>query len=330
MGGDTGSGRSSSSMLAVTLGGIFIVSALIGVISTGVDAKLDELRKGRSFVLESDHTLILGWSDDDLHDHRRARDRQREREEPVVVVLADHDKVEMEDAIRAKVGDTGGTRMVCRTRQPDRPRRPRDRQPAARRARSSSSSPEDDEPDAEVIKTLLAITQHPSRATASRTTSSPRSRTPRTSRRPGSCGGDEAVLIDKRRADRAAHRPDLRASRALSVVYTELLDFGGDEIYFRQDPSLAGKTFGDALLAFEDCSVIGIRHGRRRSRLNPPMDTPIGPGDQLIAIAEDDETIEREAASPARPTRPHRRARPRADGGRADAPARLERRARRP
>src|SRR5687767_10971264 len=44
-------------MLAVTLAGIFVVSALIGVLSAGVDSKLEELRKGRSRVLENDHTI---------------------------------------------------------------------------------------------------------------------------------------------------------------------------------------------------------------------------------------------------------------------------------
>ena len=35
-------------MLMVTLGGIFVVSALIGVLTSGIEGKLDELRKGRS------------------------------------------------------------------------------------------------------------------------------------------------------------------------------------------------------------------------------------------------------------------------------------------
>src|SRR3954452_23012891 len=61
MGGDTGWGFRLV-MLAVTLGGIFIVSALIGVLSTGIDNKIDELRKGRSRVIERDHTIILNWS----------------------------------------------------------------------------------------------------------------------------------------------------------------------------------------------------------------------------------------------------------------------------
>ena len=50
-------------MLVLTIAGLFIVSALIGVIATGIDAKLADLRRGRSTVLEKDHTVILGWSD---------------------------------------------------------------------------------------------------------------------------------------------------------------------------------------------------------------------------------------------------------------------------
>ncbi|HOT77987.1 MAG TPA: hypothetical protein PK467_19525, partial [Candidatus Wallbacteria bacterium] len=49
-------------MFAVTLGGIFIVSTLIGLLSAGIEAKVDELRKGKSLVIENNHTLILGWS----------------------------------------------------------------------------------------------------------------------------------------------------------------------------------------------------------------------------------------------------------------------------
>ena len=49
-------------MFLVTLGGIFIVATLISTISSGIESKLEELRKGRSLVCEENHTLILGWS----------------------------------------------------------------------------------------------------------------------------------------------------------------------------------------------------------------------------------------------------------------------------
>ena len=49
----TPAGPSAVVMLLVTLAGIFVVSALIGVLSSGMESKLDELRKGRSRVLET-------------------------------------------------------------------------------------------------------------------------------------------------------------------------------------------------------------------------------------------------------------------------------------
>ena len=49
-------------MLIATLGGMVLISILIGVLNSGIAKQLDELRKGRSLVIENDHTVILGWS----------------------------------------------------------------------------------------------------------------------------------------------------------------------------------------------------------------------------------------------------------------------------
>ena len=76
MGGDQGGFFFLLMMLIVTFGGIFVVSALIGIINNGLEDKLDELRKGRSAVLENDHTLILGWNTADIYHHLRTRSCQ--------------------------------------------------------------------------------------------------------------------------------------------------------------------------------------------------------------------------------------------------------------
>src|SRR5215467_9490535 len=49
-------------MLGVTIGGIFVVSALIGVLNQGFGRSLERLRRGRSVVVESNHTVVLGWT----------------------------------------------------------------------------------------------------------------------------------------------------------------------------------------------------------------------------------------------------------------------------
>ena len=63
MGGDDGSRGYLLLMFLVTLGGIFIVSALISVLTTGLDARIAVLSKGRSRIIERNHTVLLGWSE---------------------------------------------------------------------------------------------------------------------------------------------------------------------------------------------------------------------------------------------------------------------------
>ena len=279
------------SMLGVTIGGIFIVSSLIGVIATAFDAAITELRKGRSFVVERDHTLILGWSEAIYTIISELTIANENEKNPVVVVMADRDKVEMEDAIRMKVGDTGRTRVVCRSGSPIDLSDLEIVNPRAARSIIVLSGSEA-EPDADVIKTVLALTQNPNRrvepyhivAEIQDQSNIEAARI---------VGGEETTLLDK---SQTIARLLVQASRqsGISVVYTDLFDFSGDEIYFRRDPALAGKTYGDALLAYEHCSVIGLR-SNGSARLNPPVDTPIGAGDDLIAVAADDSALEQAA-----------------------------------
>ena len=65
-------------MLVVTLTGILVTSILIGLLVTGLEGRLEELRKGRSPVIESGHTGDPRLVPADLHHHLRARRGQRE------------------------------------------------------------------------------------------------------------------------------------------------------------------------------------------------------------------------------------------------------------
>src|SRR5688572_8218155 len=109
MGGDSG-WVFRGVMFLVTVGGIFIVSTFIGVLSNGLSDKLEELRKGRSQVIERDHTIILGWSPKIFTIVEQLVTANESRKKPVIVVLAPKDKVEMEDAIRERIPSTGRTK----------------------------------------------------------------------------------------------------------------------------------------------------------------------------------------------------------------------------
>ena len=48
-------------MLVITIVGVLIAATLVGIIASAFDVKVAGLRKGRSAVLETGHTVILGW-----------------------------------------------------------------------------------------------------------------------------------------------------------------------------------------------------------------------------------------------------------------------------
>jgi hypothetical protein len=125
MGSDTGRPEFLAAMLAVTLVGIFVLSALIGIINTGIQGRLSELRKGRSRVIESGHIVILGWSQQVFTILSELVAANANRPRSTIVVLADRDKVEMEDQIRTRLPDRGGDEDRVSFRQPGRRRRDR-------------------------------------------------------------------------------------------------------------------------------------------------------------------------------------------------------------
>jgi len=84
----------------------------------------------------------------------------------------------------------------------------------------------------------------------------------------------------------------------LSIVYTELMNFGGDEIYFKQEPELSGKTYGEALLVFENSTLMGVRKADGTIAMSPAVDTRIESSDQVFVIAEDDDKIKLSASRP--------------------------------
>ncbi|MEI9888897.1 MAG: hypothetical protein WDN08_20820 [Rhizomicrobium sp.] len=161
MGGDTGWGFRIV-MLFVTLTGIFVVSTLIGVISSGVDGKLEELRKGRSRVLESDHTVILNWSPSIFDIVSELVVANQSRSKGRIVIMADKDKVEMEDEIADKVPELKNTRVICRTGDPTDLYDLSLTNPQGSRS-LIVLSPDSDTADSQVVKTILALVNDPRR-----------------------------------------------------------------------------------------------------------------------------------------------------------------------
>jgi voltage-gated potassium channel Kch len=277
-------------MLAVTLTGVSIVAVLIGAITTGLQARLDQLRKGRSLVLETDHTIIFNWSESIFEILSQLAIANESRTRPRIVIMATRDKVEMEAEIASKAPDLKNTKVICRTGDPTDLLDIAIVNPAECRS-IIILSPETAHPDSSVIKTILALVSDPYRRKesyriAAEIRDSSNAEVARV------VGGEEVQLV---LADDLIARIMVQSTRqpGLSSVYSELLDFEGCEIYAVRQPELVGSSFAEALLSYEKSALIGITGPDGKATLNPPMDMIVERDSRLILIAEDDDSTGR-------------------------------------
>lgn len=276
-------------MLVVTIFGIVVMSTLIGLISSGIMDKLEQLRKGRSKVVDENHVLILGWSNKVYTIVSELVIANENQHKPKIVILADKDKVEMEDKLRDNVPDTKNTTIICRTGDPIDLHDLEIGNPGASKSIIILDK-ENEDSDSQIIKTILAIVSSPARRkTPYHITAEIKS--VRNYEVAKMVGKDEVELI---LSDEFVSKVMVQTSlqSGLSVVYTELMDFGGDEIYFVEEPTLVGKTFREAIFSYEDSAIIGLQEkSSGQIQINPPMAKVIQPGDCLIGITEDDDTL---------------------------------------
>ena len=272
--------------LIVTLAGILVVTSLIGLIASSIDQRIASLGKGRSPVLETNHVLVLGWSSRLFAILSELVEANANQRRASIVVLADQPKGDMEDAVRSRIGGAGRTRIVCRTGDPASPEDLDLVNVAGARAIVVLAG-DGATGDAGAVRATLAVLSqdgHGRRPVIVEMSDE------RNARALSAAAGDRVLTVE---ADDVIAKVTAQAcyQAGLGVVYRELLDFAGDEIYFADAPQLAGHTFGDALLAYETSAVIGRAAADGTIALAPPMTTPFGPGDQVIAISADDDTV---------------------------------------
>jgi voltage-gated potassium channel Kch len=276
-------------LMLATIVGIFIFSILIATISAAIDGIIENLRKGKSNVLESNHTLILGWSDKIFTIISELVIANENQHKPSIVILADRDKMEMDDEIKAKVDDFKNTRVVIRSGSPLDSSAVNVVNPNEARSIIVLSPEDVANPDTHVIKSVLALTNGKNRK-----------------KEPYHIVAEIKDMVNLEAAELVGNNETIYVfssdlisritaqtcrQSGLSVVYSDLLQFDGDELYFSNEPKMYGKTFKEAIFAYETSSIIGIFTQHEKVLINPPMDTIIQQGDQLIALSEDDDTI---------------------------------------
>ena len=215
-------------------------------------------------MLESDHTIILNWSPSIFDIISELVIANESRTRPRIVIMADRDKVEMEDEIAAKVPDLRNTRIICRSGDPtdlyDLAHRqpadlPLDHRPLARGRRPRLAGDQDDpgagqrsRPAAEPYRIAAEI------------------RDAQECRVARVVGGNEVQLV---LADDLIARivvQSIAPAGAQRGLYRAARFRRQRDLHRPSSRTLVGKTFGEALMAYETSDADrALRRRRQRS-----------------------------------------------------------------
>ena len=259
--------------------GILFTSLLIGIISSAIEERLDQLKKGTSRVLEKDHYVILGYEEGRLTLIRQlvlaADGRPR-----CILVTGSMDKDRMEEGIRAGLEIPRNIRLICRSLDAASPA---DLEKCAIPvSRSVILSPSD---DLTTARTLLAVTgllrQYPE--------SGVRICAILAGRRymlPGTVTKGHAVSLFQTREVLARLMAHSCTQSGLAGTFEEIFSFEGMEFYVEDLPALTGLSFGEVSACLDQASPLGICRRAGEMVLAPGPDYVLEEGDRLIVFEE--------------------------------------------
>lgn len=284
--------------------GVILLSMLIAFITTSLDERLRQLRKGRSTVIETGHTLILGWNDRVPEILRELVIANESEPDACVVILADREKEAMDDELSIRLVERKNTRVVTRSGNPSLPNNLALASMATSKSAivlahcpDSAGADEKAASDARVIKTILALMA--SRPEGVKLNIVAEIFSDRNRQIVREISADEIHTIDTRDI-LAKMLVQTSRSIGLSVVYNEVLSFDGCELYFYA-ADWKDIEFGPLQFHFPDGVPIGIRRQNGQLLINPAGDTRVQTGDDILILADDNSTIDFRPAPVARP-----------------------------
>lgn len=272
--------------LLVTVFGILVAGTLIGLVATGIEQRVSELRRGRSTVVESGHIVILGASSRLPVVIEQLALANRRRRRNVIVVLAKREPDTLWDDVRAYADSLYSTHLVFRWGDPTRASDLAIVNVQEARAVIVLSHDETDA-DAGAVTAVLAtgavlggfdrmpiVVDMDDPETAESLARA--------------CGGAVHPLIARQAIARimafALRQP------GLSGVVGELLGFRGCDIYLREVGDISGLPFGETVFRYLNARPIGRMRVDGSVEINPDPTTRLDHDDRLIFIAEDERT----------------------------------------
>lgn len=277
--------------------GLVLFSSLVAFITQEFESKLQSLRKGKSPVVEENHTLILGFKNRIVDIIKELVVANESEAYASIVILSSENKEDMDDFLRTNIGDLKTTRLVTRngsvTSINDLKKVGINYAKSViilNDAETLDSEESKAVSDARAVKSILAVlaaTEEQKLPPIVVEIHSEQHRRLAENLAP-------AEISTLKEADILA-RILVQTSRSigLAVVYLNLVGFQGNEFYFYSRPEgWHSLTFGELPFHFLNGMPIGVRCTDGSLGLNPNKSYKLADDDEVIIIAEDDSTIQ--------------------------------------
>ena len=252
---------------------------LIGIITSAIEVKIENLKKGNSRVLETGHTVVLGFCPGEyalLNQLILAAAGKP----TCVVVAGDMEREEMEQAIGENIDVPKNCRIVCRTADITDPAS--FEKCSVETCRSIIVSPTD---DMRTIKAVLAVSRLLEEKSVpeigvNAVISRPEYRFP-----PSLVETDNGTTLQTNYvlAKLIAHSC---TQTGISECFTEIFNFEGAEFYLTGVEGIDGMTFGELTSRLDGGVPAGVlRDGK--IALNPPAAHLLNKTDRILVFADE-------------------------------------------
>ncbi|KAK7246904.1 hypothetical protein RIF29_41774 [Crotalaria pallida] len=275
--------------VSISSGGMLIFAMMLGLVSDAISEKVDSLRKGKCEVIERNHILILGWSDKLGSLLKQLAIANKSVGGGVIVVLAEKEKEEMEMDIAKLEFDFMGTSVICRSGSPLILADLKKVSVSKARAIIVLASDENaDQSDARALRVVLSLTGVKEGLTGhvvvemSDLDNEPLVKL---------VGGE---LIETVVAHDVIGRLMIQCALqpGLAQIWEDILGFENAEFYIKKWPEVDGLCFKEVLISFPDAIPCGVKVASDGGKIiiNPDDSYVLRDGDEVLVIAEDDDT----------------------------------------
>lgn len=281
-------------MSVIAIAGLLFTSVLIGIFTSAIEEKINELKKGNSRVLEDGHIVILGFYPGEytlIHQLVLAAAGKPD----CIVVAGDLERDEMELEIKNNIDHPRNFRIICRTADICDPSSLE--KCSIETSRSVIISPTD---DTTTIKSILAVSALlRNRGNTDVKINAILSKNEL--RFPPSIAQAHHITALHTYAILAKIIAHSCTQNGLSEAFKEVFNFEGSELYLIDLPEAKGLTFTELSLRLDGAVAVGISRDNAVT-LNPPGNWQLRESDRVLVFSEerDSATLSKESGKPPR------------------------------